>query len=226
MRVLYVEDSRRLRSSIFVALQKMGYAVDVTGDGEDGLWMARNNPYDVVILDINLPHTDGLTILRHLREEKNEAQILMLTAKDTIEDRVNGLQSGADDYLTKPFALEELLARVQALCRRSYGKHDRCLAVADLEVDLVSKIVRRAGKPVDLTAREFSILEYLMMKCGTVVSRTDIESHIYDDLVSPMSNVVDSAMCLLRQKITVGEDSAPLIHTRRGQGYILEERPA
>ncbi len=226
MRVLLVEDSVRLREAVAKALRQSGYAVDATGEGDDGLWMAQENTYDVVLLDIMLPGLDGLTILDRLRDGGRETPVLFLTARDTVADRVEGLRRGADDYLVKPFALEELLARVDALCRRSYQKPSSRLTVDDLEVDTAAKTARRGGEALELTAREFAILEYLMMRQGAVISRTEIEEHIYDELVSPMSNVVDSAVCNLRRKIATRPDSVPLIHTRRGQGYVLEPKPA
>ncbi len=225
MRLLLVEDSERLRAAVARALRQSGYAVDDTGDGGDGLFMAKENTYDVVVLDIMLPTRDGLSILTAMREGGKDTPVLFLTAKDTVPDRVNGLRSGADDYLVKPFALEELLARIDALARRSYQKAAPKLTAGDLEVDTAAKVAQRAGQPLDLTAREYAILEYLMLRQGAVVTRTEIEEHIYDELVSPMSNVVDSAICMLRRKLAVATDSAPLIHTRRGQGYILDARP-
>lgn len=224
MRILFVEDSPRLQKSVSTALKASGYAVDATGDGEDGLWLGKTHDYDVMILDIMLPGLSGLQILEQLRKEGNETPVLFLTAKDTVEDRVHGLRQGADDYLVKPFALEELLARVETLTRRTYQKRTSNVTVGDLELDSAAKTVQRAGTPIDLAAREFSLLEYLMLRQGQVVSRTEIEEHIYDDMVSPMSNVVDSAICSLRKHIAVTKDSAPLIHTRRGQGYVMGER--
>lgn len=221
MRLLLVEDSRRLRETIVLALKRTGYAVDATEDGEEGLWMAQLHSYDAAILDIMVPGLDGLQILEKLRAEGNETPVMFLTARDSIEDRVAGLRGGADDYLVKPFALEELLARIDVLCRRRYQKSTSKLTFEDLEVDTIAKSAKRAGIPLDLTARDFAILEYLMLRQGHVVSRTQIEEHIYDDLVSPMSNVVDSAICALRKKIAVSTDSPPLIHTRRGLGYVL-----
>jgi len=224
MRVLLVEDSDSLRRSLTTALKASGYAVDAEGDGEEGLWLAQTHDYDVLVLDIMLPGMDGLQILEKLRQDGNETPVLFLTARDTVEDRVKGLRQGADDYLVKPFALEELLARVETLTRRRYQKRTSTVNVGDLELDSAAKSVSRAGVAIQLAAREFALLEYLMLRSGQVVSRTEIEEHIYDDLVSPMSNVVDSAVCALRKRIAVKPGSTPLIHTRRGQGYVLEDR--
>jgi DNA-binding response OmpR family regulator len=221
MRVLLVEDSRRLQQVVSATLRKGGYAVDVTGDGEEGLWFAESNDYDVVVLDIMLPGLDGLSVLQKLRKQGKATHVLLLTAKDTVEDRVRGLQLGADDYLIKPFALEELLARVEALCRRAYGTKQPRLAIGDLEIDTVGKRVVRAGQTVELTAREFALLEYLAHRAGQVASRTDIEAHIYDEQAELMSNVVDTAIYALRKKLSA-VNPAPLIHTRRGLGYVLE----
>jgi DNA-binding response OmpR family regulator len=225
MRILVVEDSNRLRESIVLALRRSGYAVDATGDGREGLEMAEDHPYDAAILDIMLPSLDGVTIVKKLRSAGNRTPVIFLTARDTIADRVTGLRSGADDYLVKPFALDELLARVEALCRRGYQQASSTLALADLTLDSAARKAVRSGVPLDLTAREFALLEYLLLRAGQIVTRTQIEEHIYDDLVSPMSNVVDSAVYALRKKIAVREDSAPLIHTRRGQGYVMEANP-
>lgn len=223
MRLLLVEDSIRLQRTLAVALRRSGYAVDVAADGEEGLWLAESNDYDVIVLDILLPKRDGLDVLRTLRAHHKRTHILLLTARDTVNDRVVGLEAGADDYLVKPFALEELLARVQALCRRAYGSKQPRLVVADLEIDPAALRVKRAGQPIELTSREYQLLEYLARRRGEVVSRSDIEAHIYDGKVDPMSNVVDSAICSLRKKISVGTESQPLIHTRRGLGYVLDD---
>ncbi len=174
---------------------------------------------DVVILDIMLPKLDGLTLLRRMREAGNDAHVLLLTARDTVAERVEGLRTGADDYLVKPFALEELLARVEALCRRTYGAKQNPIVVDDLSVDTAQRIVTRAGRPVDLTAREYNLMEYLARRRGEVVTRADIEEHIYNG-ESPTSNAVDSAVCILRRKLAI-DNPAPLIHTRRGLGYVL-----
>jgi DNA-binding response OmpR family regulator len=221
MKVLLVEDSARLQMSVGRALRKAGYAHDVTDNGEDGLWQAVANDYDVIVLDIMLPKLDGLSLLRQLRQKGKGTHVLLLTARDTVEDRVQGLQLGADDYLVKPFALEELLARVEALCRRAYGSKQTRLIIADLEIDTVAKEVFRAGNLVRLKPREYLLLEYLARRSGQVVTRGEIEAHIYDDSVDPMSNVVESAVCSLRKKISAS-NPAPLIHTRHGLGYVLK----
>ncbi|MEP6915335.1 MAG: response regulator transcription factor [Acidobacteriota bacterium] len=224
MRVLLVEDSERLRRTVGEALKHSGYAVDATADGVDGLWLAQSNAYDVVVLDIMLPGLDGLGVLGALRESGNQVHVLLLTAKDTIGDRVAGLQRGADDYLVKPFALEELLARVQTLCRRAYGVKQPRIVVGDLEIDTVTKDVFRAGQPVRLKPREYALVEYLALRRDEVVSRRDIESHIYADDADPMSNVVDSAISLLRKRLSL-PGCGPIIHTRHGLGYILKAEP-
>jgi DNA-binding response OmpR family regulator len=221
MRVLFVEDSVRLQQSVGASLRRSGYAVDVVGDGEEGLWHALSNDYDALVLDLMLPKIDGLEVLRQLRAAKRLTPVLLLTARDTVEDRVRGLNQGADDYLVKPFALEELLARVQALCRRKYQRMESQITVDDLTIDPVAKRVERAGRVVELTSREFALLEYLASRRGAVVSRAEIEEHIYDGMIDPMSNVVDSAICIVRRKLAA-PNSRPLIHTRRGQGYVME----
>jgi DNA-binding response OmpR family regulator len=222
MKILLVEDSRRLQHSIGTGLRKAGYAVDVTGDGEEGLFLIETNEYDAVILDLMLPGVDGLTILRKLRSQGNDTHILILTARDTIDDRVRGLGLGADDYLVKPFAFEELLARIQALIRRKYKTKSPLIRIGALEIDTAAKVATSNGEEIKLTAREYSLLEYLAARRGKVVTRTELEEHIYDERLSPMSNVVDSAVCKLRKKIS--QSGRPnLIHTRRGIGYIMEE---
>lgn len=224
MRLLLVEDSPRLQKSVATALRRSGHAVDTAGDGEEGLWLAESRAYDLVILDLMLPKIDGLEVLRRLRAAGRDTHVLLLTARDAVADRVNGLGAGADDYLVKPFALEELLARVQALGRRAYGTKTAVLVVADLEIDTLARTVRRAARAVELTSREYQLLEYLARRRGQVVSRTEIEAYIYDGQVDPMSNVVDSAVCVVRKKIAAAGD-APLIHTRRGLGYVLGDPP-
>lgn len=217
MRVLYVEDSESLRRSMRRAFRHAGYAVDVAGDGEEGLAAAELNDYDAIVLDIMLPKLDGLTLLRRLRAAGKTTHVLLLTARDTVADRVEGLRQGADDYLVKPFALEELLARVAALCRRAYHAKCGALHIGSLEIDLAGRHVWRGGAEVELTAREWRLFEYLVLRRGEVVPRMEIEAHIYDEFVEPMSNVVDAAVYGLRRKIGHG-----MIRTRRGLGYVLE----
>jgi DNA-binding response OmpR family regulator len=221
MRVLIVEDSDTLCRSLRRALRHAGYAVDVASDGEEGLASAELNDYDVIVLDIMLPKLDGLAMVRRLRATGRNTHVLLLTARDTVADRVEGLRQGADDYLVKPFALEELLARIAALCRRAYGAKRGLLRLDALEIDLPARRVRRHGLEITLTAREWRLLEYLAARRGEVVPRATIEAHIYDERVEPMSNVVDAAVYGLRRKI-----GAHLIHTRRGLGYVLEARGA
>ena len=221
MRILIVEDSERLRGTVAMVLRESGYAVDEAGNGEDGLWKARSTPYDVVILDIMLPVLDGLSVLEALRKERNPSQVLLLSARDTVQDRVKGLRAGADDYLVKPFALDELLARIEALCRRAYEQKDPLLKVGDVVVDTRTKTISRGGEVIDVTPREYGIFEFLMLRRGEVVSRTEIESHVYDDIVSPMSNVVDRAVCSLRRKLGGDGQTDSVIQTRRGHGYII-----
>jgi len=223
MRLLLVEDSAPLRQPVVKALKASGYAVDATGDGAEGWEMTKDHDYDVIILDIMLPGMDGREILRRMRAAGNETPVLFLTAKDAIADRVAGLRLGADDYLTKSFAIEELLARVEALGRRKYARHSPRLVVGDLELDQAAKTVRRSGCDLTLPPQLFALLEYLLLRKGQVVSRTEIEEHIYDELVSPMSNVVDTAVCALRRAIAITDQSAPIIHTRRGMGYVILE---
>ncbi len=221
MRLLLVEDSQRLQRSLGGGLRKSGYAVDISGDGSDALWRATSTDYDVIILDIMLPGMDGLKMLRELRAKGKQTHVLLLTARDTVADRVHGLRSGADDYLVKPFAFDELLARIEALLRRQQARKDPKLRAGKLELDTAARTARRSGRAIQLLPREYALLEYLAARAGQVVSRTDIEAHIYDERISPMSNVVDSAICALRRKIDrLGEPS--LIRTRRGMGYMLE----
>lgn len=221
MRILLVEDSNTLRRTIRRALRHAGFAVDTAADGEEGLTAAEFHDYDALVLDIMLPRLDGLALLRRLRAAGKTTHVLLLTARDTVADRVEGLRQGADDYLVKPFALEELLARVQALCRRAYGAKTPALRIGQLELDFSARRLRREGTDIELTAREWRLLEYLALRRGQVVPRIEIEAHIYDEFVEPMSNVVDAAIYALRRKI-----GAELIHTRRGLGYVLESEEA
>ena len=221
MRVLIVEDSEPLRESLRSGLSSEGFAVDVAADGELGLSYARNNPYDVLVLDLMLPKLDGMGVLSGLQEKEDRPHVLVLTARDRVEDRVLGLNSGADDYLVKPFAFDELLARVHALVRRRYEEGSPAVTIGELVVDVVAHRALYRGSPLDLTAREYALLEYLALRRGHTVSREEIEDHIYGVNKLPSSNAVDSTICILRGKL--GSAGKDLIRTRRGQGYVLEE---
>ena len=221
MRALVIEDYTPLRESLTQALSEAGFAVDASSDGDEGLWYAQSADYDAVVLDIVLPRRDGLSVLRELRREGRRTPVLLLTARDTVADRVAGLDAGADDYLVKPFALEELLARIRALLRRKYDASDPVIRIQDLEIDTVAKHVRRAGRAIELTAREYALLEFLAHRAGEVVSRTDIWEHVYDFRSEVESNVVDVYVGYLRRKLE-HDGAARLIHTRRGQGYVLQ----
>lgn len=220
MRVLIIEDYAPLRKALIRGLKESGFSVDATGDGEEGLWYAESNPYDVIILDLMLPGMSGWDILQSLRQQGNTVPVLVLTARDAVDDRVKGLDLGADDYLVKPFAFEELLARLRALVRRGYQKKDPIIRIADLEIDTIRKLVRRGGNLISLTPREYALLEYLAFREGEVVSRSDIWEHVYDFHSEASSNVVDVYIGYLRRKIDKGFKQK-LIHTRRGMGYWL-----
>jgi len=220
LRVLVVEDSAPLRESLELGLAREGFAVDTAADGEAGLSLARNNPYDVLVLDLLLPKLDGISVLARLREKSDRPHVLVLTARDRVEDRVQGLNEGADDYLVKPFAFDELLARVHALVRRRYEEHSRRVEVGGLALDLVSRTAAHRGETLDLTAREYALLEYLALRRGQTVTREEIEDHVYGVHKLPASNAVDSTVCLLRQKL--GPDGRTLIRTLRGRGYVLD----
>ena len=215
MRVLLVEDELDLQESLAQALREDGYAVDTANNGEDGLFKARAWEYDVIILDWMLPKLNGLELLRRLRREK-KTPVILLTAKDAVTDRVTGLDEGADDYLIKPFSLNELLARVRSILRRSTGNASIRIAIGALEIDLASKTVKESGIPIELTAREYSMLELLVVNAGKLVSRTMIYNHIFDEQDDTLSNLVDVHISHLRKKL--GKE---LIETRRGLGYIL-----
>ena len=225
MRLLLVEDYRPLRESLAKGLREAGFAVDATGDGQDGLWYARGNDYDVIILDLMLPGVDGLSILKKLRAEDRPNHVLILTAKDTVDDRIAGLDLGADDYMVKPFAFKELLARIRALLRRSYRTKNPLIEIQDLRIDLARQRVWRGQEEILLTAREYALLEYLAMRTGEVVSRTDIWEHVYEFNSSASSNVVDVYIGYLRKKIDQDQPTQ-LIHTVRGVGYELSESAA
>lgn len=224
MRILVVEDEIGIARFIRQGLSEAGYAVDWAPDGEEGLHYALATSYDLLILDILLPKMDGLRLLQELRERSIKAPILLLTARDTVEDRVKGLDSGADDYLVKPFAFSELLARVRALLRRPPLQSDPVLRISDLELDTVRREVHRAGKRINLSPREFSLLEYLMRHPNQVLTRTQIAEHIWNFDFFAESNIVDVYIGYLRRKIDRGFDS-PLIHTVRGVGYRISTEP-
>jgi two-component system response regulator PhoP len=220
MRVLIVEDERRLAHNIASSLRESaGYAVDVAFDGEDGLYMAQSNPYDLVLLDLMLPKVDGITLLKRLRADGGDVPVLVLTARDEKESIVALLNAGADDYVAKPFDLGELLARAKALIRRGKGHSDAVLKVGEIEIDTSSLSVRRAGQLVILTAMEYRVLEYLAHRPGAVVSKTELLEHLYDFNWERFSNVIEVYISGLRRKLEGGEDK--LIHTLRGQGYML-----
>jgi len=223
MKVLVVEDNEPLRKAITQRLRESGFAVDETGDGPEGLWLATENKYTVAILDLMLPGLDGIDLLKKMRKGNEETSVLIITARDQVGDRVAGLDAGADDYLVKPFALEELLARVRALTRRKHSVKNPVLKVGDLEIDTKRRSASRGGREIELTAREYSLLELLALRSGEVVSRAEIWEQLYDFNQDPESNVVDVFVAYLRRKIE-SEDKPKLIHTRRGMGYILEER--
>lgn len=220
MKLLLVEDMIYLRDSVATGLRKGGYAVDVASDGEEGLWMAESGDYDVLILDIMLPKLDGLTLLTRFREQGGEALALMLTAKDTLKDKVDGLKTGADDYLVKPFAMEELEARVEALCRRRYNIRQTLIESEDLKIDLAAKEARKGDEVIGFKPREYRILEYLAMRRGEVVSRLEIEAKIYGDTDEVRSNTIESAISSIRRKLSDSETHCP-IETRVGLGYIF-----
>jgi two-component system, OmpR family, copper resistance phosphate regulon response regulator CusR len=220
LRILLVEDEPSAAKILAKGLRERGYAVDVSGDGSDAGYKASVNEYDLVILDVMLPRRDGLQVCSDLRATGAQMPILMLTALDAIEHRIAGLDSGADDYLTKPFDYRELLARVRALLRRGPTKHLDAIHVGDLTVDLQVRRVSRAGEPVRLTAKEYSLLEYLARRSGELVTRTEISEHVWDETFDPFSNLIEVYVQRLRHKIDTGH-AVKLIHTRRGEGYVL-----
>jgi len=222
MRILIVEDEKSLADIIKKGLEEEGYAVDVAYDGEEGLFMAENQPSDLIILDIMLPIVDGMTILRKIRKAGMKTPVLMLTAKDTVMDKVSGLDSGADDYLTKPFSFEELLARIRALLRRLSDIKASTIEIDDLIINMATHEVMRGGKQISLSPKEYSLLEYMALNKNKVLSRTKLIEHIYDENSDFDSNVIDVFINRLRNKIDKDFDRK-LIHTVRGAGYILKE---
>ncbi|HET8525703.1 MAG TPA: response regulator transcription factor [Actinomycetota bacterium] len=222
MRVLVVEDELKMAGLLKRALEEEGYAVDVAGRGEDALWFGTENPYDAIVLDVMLPDLDGFEVSRRLREAGRWSPVLMLTARDAVADRVAGLDAGADDYLTKPFSFAELLARLRALVRRGAAERPPVLRVGDLSLDPARRTVTRDGTSIDLTAREFALLEYLMRRAGEVLTRTQLIEHVWDFAYDGDSNVVDVYIRYLRNKVDrpFGRDS---IRTVRGAGYRLDD---
>jgi len=216
MRILIVEDEPRLLRNLARALREAGYAVDTAEAGDDGLFKAETNDYDAMVLDVMLPQLDGWEVLTRLRKQKR-TPVLMLTARDGPKDRVRGLDTGADDYLIKPFDLDELLARLRALIRRSAGQVRPTLSAGDVLIDTRARAVTRAGQPVILTAREYAILEYLALHRGEVITRTELYEHLFDETDDTLSNLLDVHVFSIRKKL-----GRELITTRRGQGYCIE----
>ncbi len=221
MRILLVEDDRKVASFIRKGLTEEGYAVDVIHDGENGLAMGLDRLHDIIVLDVMLPQKPGFQVLRELRQAKVTTPVLLLTARDAVEDKVQGLDAGADDYLTKPFAFAELLARVRALLRRAKAAQTPVLQVADLTLDPAARTVKRGQEAIPLTNREFALLEYFLRNPGRVLTRTMIAEHIWDYSFDAGTNVIDVYVNYLRKKIDAGRESK-LIHTVRGVGYVLK----
>jgi DNA-binding response OmpR family regulator len=220
MRVLLIEDHKPLSRALRQGLEEEGFAVDVAYDGEQGDFKARSTEYDIIILDVMLPKIDGLTLLKSWRRDGLASHVLMLTARNSIDDKVQGLDLGADDYLAKPFQLEELFARLRALIRRGHQVKDPILRVFDLEIDTAARSVKRAGRSIKLTPKEYALLQFLAFHQGRVVTRSMIWEHLYDDKDENTSNVVDVYIRYLRNKVDKGYDP-PLILTRWGEGYVL-----
>jgi two-component system OmpR family response regulator len=222
MRILVVEDDSKIASFVVNGFKQSGFAVDACGDGEEALSLARTTSYDAAVVDIMLPKLDGLTLLQMLRKEGIRVPVIILSAKASVDDRVKGLQAGGDDYLTKPFAFSELLARVQALIRRATQTSEPTkLVVGDLELDLLTREAKRGDQKMELQAREFSLLEYLMRNTGRAVTKTMILEHVWDYSFDPQTNVVDVLVHRLRTKVDKGFPRK-LIHTLRGVGYVLK----
>lgn len=222
MRILLIEDEIKMASFIQRGLKEENYVVDVANKGEDGAFLADVNPYDLIVLDVMLPDKNGFVICRELRQRKIQTPILLLTARDSVKDRVTGLDSGADDYLPKPFAFEEFLARVRALCRRRDPKNQTTLRLADLELNQITHKVKRHTKEIALTPKEYALLEYFLLHANSVVTRTMIAEHVWNEDFDSFSNVFDVYVHRLRTKIDQNY-SKPLMHSIRGVGYILKE---
>jgi heavy metal response regulator len=221
VRILVVEDEKKVASFIRKGLEEEGYAVDVAADGEEGLVMALTRVHDLIILDIRLPRRDGLRVLQALRHDGVTAPVLLLTVRATIEDKVLGLDAGADDYLTKPFAFQELVARVRALLRRRTDAEPTLLRIGDLTLDPARRTVTRGGEKIDLTPREFALLDYFMRNPGRVLTRTMIAEHVWDYSFDTSTNVIDVYINYLRKKVDSGREPK-LLHTMRGVGYVLK----
>jgi len=216
-----IEDEKKVAEFISNGLNEEGYAVDIAHDGDQGYFLATTNEYDAILLDIMLPKMDGITLCTNLRGEENHTPILMLTAKDAIKDKVRGLDAGADDYLTKPFAFEELLARIRSLLRKKYLQQKTRFQVDDLVLDTITHTATRAGSEITLSVKEYALLEYLMRNAGSVVTRTMIAEHVWDINFDTFTNVIDVYISYLRNKID-REHKTKLIHTVRGRGYVLK----
>jgi DNA-binding response OmpR family regulator len=223
MRILHVEDDKTIASFVVKGLKQAGHVVDQVDNGEDGLHRALTEEYDVAIIDLMLPKLDGLSLIAEMRKQGRKTPVIILSAKRSVDDRVRGLEGGSDDYLTKPFALAELIARIQALVRRASGIPDaNQLNVGDLSMDIRARHVVRSGQTIDLQPREFALLEYLMRNAGRVVSKTMIMEHVWDYNFDPQTNVVETRISRLREKINRGFQKE-LIVTVRGAGYVLRE---
>ncbi|HME13600.1 MAG TPA: response regulator transcription factor [Candidatus Acidoferrum sp.] len=220
MRLLLVEDDPGISRFVAKGLREKAYAVDVVPTGEEALYLASVNDYDLMILDVMIPPPDGFEVCRQLRSAGQRLPILMLTARDAVEDRIGGLDQGADDYLTKPFEFRELLARLRALLRRSSELRPPVIAVADLHLDTAGQNVSRGGRKIPLTAKEYALLEFLARNAGRVVGRAEIAEHVWDEEFDPFSNLIEVYVNRVRRKIDAGS-SKPLLHTRRGAGYVL-----
>jgi len=222
MRILVVEDEKKVASFIKRGLEEENFSVDMAYDGEEGLYMAESNPYDLILMDVMLPKMDGLAVIKELRNRGNKAPVLCLTAKDTVEDIVSGLDSGSDDYLTKPFAFAELVARVRALLRRGTQDRGAEIRFADLRLDPVAHKVWRSNKEIELTAKEYALLEYFMRNPNQVLTRTMIAEHVWDYTFDSFTNIIDVYVNYLRKKVDRDYDKK-LIHTVRGIGYVMKE---
>lgn len=222
MRVLLAEDDRRIANFVVKGLRENAYAVDAAADGEDAVYQAAINTYDVIILDVMMPVLNGFEVCRKLRKDGIKTPVLMLTARDAVEDRIAGLDYGADDYLTKPFEFGELLARLRALLRRGGEIRPPKIVVEDLEIDTTAQTVKRGGREISLTTKEYTLLEYLAREQGKVVGRAEIAEHVWDETFDVFSNLIDVYVYRLRSKMDEGFDTQ-LIHTKRGAGYILTD---